>query len=273
MKKKPIDELKGIADQIYAAPSPSQQIALLTQGFELFSKETERLDTAYASIREQFSAVNKKLEETNERLANKVQELHVLTSYLDNILSNMAQGLLFVDLGGHITTYNQAAEDILDSPRDQVLFQSYAEHFSDHLLGFSMSQALQTVQAPKTTFATLNFVDGKQKELEVVSTFIRKQENKTYALDFTQGLIILIRDITEFRRLQILANRNDRMQALGEMAAQVAHEIRNPLGGIKGFASLLQRDLKELPEQLRLTEYIIEGANTLDRLVTQVLNY
>lgn len=53
----------------------------------------------------------------------------------------------------------------------------------------------------------------------------------------------------------------------------MAHEIRNPLGGIKGFASLLTRDLKDDPDKQKLAQYIVEGTDTLDRLVVQVLNY
>jgi signal transduction histidine kinase len=268
-----IENLKKIAAAISSAATPAQQIQLLTQGFELFSEETERLDEAYAILREQFSAVNKKLEETHERLENKVQELHVLTGYLDNILSHMAQGLIFVDLEGNVTTYNKAAEVILELTRDQILFQAYQEHFPDHLFGFSMEQALKNRLAPQTTFATVDLPEGRQKELEIVNTFILKEENSAQELDFTQGLIVLLRDITELRHLQMLTSRNDRMKALGEMAAQVAHEIRNPLGGIKGFASLLQRDLKDSPQMLKLAHAVVEGADTLDRLVTQVLNY
>ncbi len=53
----------------------------------------------------------------------------------------------------------------------------------------------------------------------------------------------------------------------------VAHEIRNPLGGIKGFASLLSRDLEDRPEQQQMANYIIEGTDNLNNLVTNVLNY
>lgn len=57
------------------------------------------------------------------------------------------------------------------------------------------------------------------------------------------------------------------------MAAMMAHEIRNPLGGIKGFASLLQRDLKEHPELEEMAGYIVKGTENLNRLVTNILNY
>lgn len=273
MKNPRIKNLKTIAEEISQSPDSDQQIRLLTRGFELFSEETERLDQAYAAIKAQFQEVNHKLKETNDRLESKVQELHVLTSYLDNILSHMAQGLIFIDLEGHITTYNAAAEAIFEIPKNQVLYQKFSDHFLDSLIGFSMEKALKTQEVPHTGFFSLDFPDGKHKDLEVQMTFVPKKEEGLETLDYTQGLILLLRDITELRRLQTAASRKDRMQALGEMAAQVAHEIRNPLGGIKGFAALLHRDLKSQPEQLRLTNYILEGAGTLERLVTQVLNY
>jgi signal transduction histidine kinase len=57
------------------------------------------------------------------------------------------------------------------------------------------------------------------------------------------------------------------------MAAMVAHEIRNPLGGIKGFASLLERDLSDQPELAHMANAIVEGTDDLNRLVSHVLNY
>lgn len=273
MDKSRLEKLKKIISEIGHSKSFEKQISLLTQGFELFSLETNRLDNAYGDLNEQFRSVNKTLEETNARLANKVQELHVLTTYLDNILSNMAQGLLFIDFSGMITTYNKAAEFILSMPREKVLFQYFHDHFQDTIFGFSMSEALHSKAAPKTAYATLNLESGEQKEIEIDNTFIPMLTKGHPELDFTQGLIVLIRDITEMRRLQTLAMRSDRLKELGEMAAQVAHEIRNPLGGIKGFAALLQRDLREKPDMQRMANYIVEGTNTLDRLVANILSY
>lgn len=273
MSNSKIKHLKEIVEGMAAEPSTEGQIDLLAKGFELFSEETERLDNAYGDLSKQFRQVNQKLEDTNTRLANKVQELHVLTAYLDNILSHMAQGLLFIDLEGNVTTYNQAAEEILGKPRSQVLFQNFLEQFKDDLLGYSLKEALKKKAAPKTSFATLEFPDGSRKILEIENTFLLEKPTTSQALDFTQGVVVLIRDITELRQLQINASRHDRLTALGEMAAQVAHEIRNPLGGIKGFASLLERDLQNDPDKKRLAQYIVEGADTLERLVAQVLNY
>jgi len=68
-------------------------------------------------------------------------------------------------------------------------------------------------------------------------------------------------------------NRDAAMKELGEMVAMVAHEIRNSLGGIKGFASLLQRNLIDQPNLQHLATYIVEGTDSLDQLVNDILNY
>jgi signal transduction histidine kinase len=83
----------------------------------------------------------------------------------------------------------------------------------------------------------------------------------------------MIRNITEICRLQLLAQRTNRLKDLGEMAARVAHEIRNPLGGIKGFATLLYQDLQNHPDLQQMASQIIEGTDGLNRLVSNILNY
>jgi signal transduction histidine kinase len=82
----------------------------------------------------------------------------------------------------------------------------------------------------------------------------------------------------EVRRLrEELANKNrqlerrKRLAALGEMAAGLAHEIRNPLGGIQLYANLLRKDLPDHPEQIKIIDKIITGVRSLDALVTDVL--
>ncbi len=87
------------------------------------------------------------------------------------------------------------------------------------------------------------------------------------------GMILLLRDIGEKQKLQNIAGRNDRMKELGELAATVAHEIRNPLGGIRGYASLLMRDLEESPHLQEMAGYIIEGTKALEKMVSAVLHY
>lgn len=235
----------------------------LSHAFSLFSEETERLKTAYAKLQERFQTVNQELAHAHDHLVQKVSELNQITQYHDNILRHIAQGILFVDLDGVITTANEAAGHILQVQSADILFQSFWSRFSDDLLGFSLREALRFGISHRLLYKTLK----DAREVEISTTYLSNGP-KTY-----HGLIILLRDITEMQRLQHIANRNDQMKDLGQMAATVAHEIRNPLGGIRGYATLLVRDLGDQKHLLEMARYIIEGTKSLERLVSTVLQY
>jgi signal transduction histidine kinase len=89
----------------------------------------------------------------------------------------------------------------------------------------------------------------------------------------TFGALCNLRDVTDIRRLEKVLHSHERLAALGEMAASVAHEIRNPLCTIEGFARLLRRDLAGMPEHLRLAERIVEGTQNLNYVITNLLTY
>ena len=210
----------------------------------------------------------------DELIQRKLFELDAITYYLNSILTNISQGLIFIDFNGTVTTYNSAAEHFFEQPAEKILFHNFWSHFDDHVFGFSMREALSHRKALGRTYATVVKEGRENREIEVETTLLTKEGAGTGSpIDAMQGLIVLFRDITEMRRLQQIEQRHDRLKELGEMAAMVAHEIRNPLGGIKGFASLLARDLKDNPDQLKMANYIISGTDTLNRLVTTILNY
>lgn len=95
-------------------------------------------------------------------------------------------------------------------------------------------------------------------------------ENKRMLLHLRETVDQLTAELSEKNRL---LERKTRLAALGEMAAGMAHEIRNPLGGIQLYASLLARDLGDRPESAKLVEKIIAGVRRLESLVSQTLQF
>lgn len=266
-----VSKLNKIQEKLNACSTPEEKTDVLARAFELYSSETASLEAAHAELLEKFNQLTLESDETNLRLKTKLDELDAVNDYLTSLLYNISEGLIFIDLQGNVTTYNRMAEEIVQVPIAKVIFNSYWEAFEDDFFGFSMRQVLQTKKAPPSSYLTLG-VNGKSKQLELDATFVL-QTNPPIGASELQGVILLLRDISEIRRLESLESRNDRMKELGEMAAMVAHEIRNPLGGIKGFASLLERDLVDRPDQQQMATYIIEGTDNLNNLVTNVLNY
>lgn len=261
-----------------ALPPSDFNPSVLEDAFKQFSLETSRLEQVYQKLQDRFKSLQNDLHETSTKLYGKLAELDFVTHYLDNLLDHLSQGIVFIDLNGIITTYNQAAEDILGIKREEVLLHSAFNYFADSSLGFSFKQSLKTQECPKHLVVTWRTPLGDVLELEIETTFVTARYNVSRpatSAPFSpiQGLLLLIRNVTEIRRLQVLTQRYDRLKDLGEMAALVAHEIRNPLGGIKGFATLLHQDLQERPDLQQMTGAIIEGTESLNRFVSRVLNY
>lgn len=252
----------------------------LEQAFKEFSLETERLELTYRSLNERFKSVQSILQDSHTRLSGKLAELDFLSRYLEAILNHMSQGIIFIDLKGIVTTYNAAAQQLLQISEKELLFHPFTDFFDDAFFGFSLQNAFMTKKSP--SLAITSIVHNEQSlELEVEATFVVMGQ-QSYSISMAQshmpsssiqGLLILFRDVTKIQRLQQLAARHDRLKELGELAAHVAHEIRNPLGGIRGFATLLQQELKDRLDLQQMASYIVEGADDLNYFVTCVLQY
>lgn len=249
----------------------------LEQAFKQFSLETDRVEMAYRSLVEKFNSVQHTLQESHTRLSGKLAELDFLSRYLESILNHISQGIIFIDLKGIVTTYNDAARELLKIP--DLLFRPFNHFFDDGFLGFSLKEALQSQRCRERGYVTWQ-EGGQTHELEVEATFVSMSRTpysvstkQTMESQSVEGLLILLRDMTRIRYLQQLADRHDRLQELGELAAHLAHEIRNPLGGIKGFATILKDELKGRPDLEQMASSIIEGADGLNQCVSNMLHY
>ncbi len=184
---------------------------------------------------------------------------------LEQILEGLGSGVIAIDTSGRISLLNLAAKTILGL------------HEGTNFLGQPISELL--LDKSDLTNAVVDKVTVKDQEKTIVrldgtrvplrfSTRCLYDENGELS-----GAVESFEDISRLQELSRQASRVNTLTALGEMAATVAHEIRNPLGGIGGFAGLLERDLEVDDPRRRLVKKIMEGVASLNRMVTNLLNY
>ena len=172
-----------------------------------------------------------------------------------------------MDLEGRITSFNHAAEEITGFTSERVIGKKFSRFF-DLECFLNMGLDLKHMDRIKSTTQFETEIYGKEKETQHISISISPVKNSQKR---TAGTVLTLQDITRIKSLEERANRAGRLAAMGEMAARIAHEIRNPLGSIELFASLLRRDLEDSGELKELAEHISSGVQCLNNIVSNML--
>lgn len=239
-----------------------------TDSYILFRETTRKYREAYEQLEAQFESLNIKLEETNLELRKSLEEKDRVSNYLNNILESMTGGVVVVDLHGEVTLFNQAAEQILGRSQAEVLGRSYeqvmgAEAGRQNSALFTLDTGTSLINREKE----MRRSDGRPIPLGFSTAVVRDEGGRVL------GAVEVFNDLTEVKRLEAEVQRVRTLAALGEMAATVAHEIRNPLGGIATFAALLGRGMEADDPRRRLVNKVTEGVGRLNRIVSSLLTY
>ena len=233
-----------------------------------FDETARKYVEAYRQLEEQFELLNVKLEEANLELRRSLEEKDRVSNYLNDILESLSAGVLVVGPDGDITLFNRAAEVISGRSGEEVLGRPYEEVIGLHAgRGKSVLHTVDSGQALSSQEKILERADGRRIPLGFSTAPVCDGEGRVL------GAVEVFSDLTEAKRLEAELQRVHTLAALGEMAATVAHEIRNPLGGMAGFAALLERDLEEDDPRRRLVRKISEGISRLNRIVSSLLTY
>jgi two-component system sensor histidine kinase HydH len=188
-----------------------------------------------------------------------------IKAFSDSLVENMPIGLLATDAAGRLNAFNQTAESILGRRAGEVLGKGAEEILPGNCLELFRTLAEERHLIERQIECTL--AEGRTIPLEVIATPLT-EENGAFA-----GHVILFRDMTQIRKLEEEIDRSRRLASLGSLAAGVAHEIRNPLSSIKGFATYFKERFRENPQDRETAEVMIREVDRLNRVISQLLEF
>ncbi|MBL4845214.1 MAG: PAS domain-containing protein [Planctomycetes bacterium] len=202
-------------------------------------------------LTEHYNDMVDRLSETDAELRElylRAQETAAyLKGYSEHLVAGVPSGVVAVDPRGVVTVWNDSAARILRC-RAQLDTQAEATVGADHPLAKALARAL----SGSVTFQALIVLGDEEEEQRLVELTCAPFHDEAGELF---GAVALVTDRTELERFRQVAARNERLAAIGNLGAGLAHEIKNPLGAISGFAELIERkagkDVTRLAKRLR----------------------
>lgn len=243
-----------------------KEIEILSRAFASFNEATLLLQNSYDNLQQRVKDLDLELAEKNKELEKNLKEKDEVKNYLNYILESLTTGVIVINEKGAITTFNKALGEITGEIPERCLGKMPRNVFDTDLIE-SMVERLAQSDNEATPVFDGEFVtwDKRKVNIRVSASPVRDNIGKQI------GTVVVIQDTSNLRRLEEEVQRNQRLRAMGEMAAGIAHEIRNPLGSIELFASLLKADLKDDAEKRQLAERICAGVHNMDRIISNVL--
>ncbi len=239
----------------------------LAESFTSMDSLTRSINNSYSQMETKFADVNARLAHVNELLRQSLDDRNRLAHYLSNILESLNSGVIVTDHVGIITVFNSAAEKLTGISAESALGKKYMDIFGPECAG-KIQDILEGKKENISGEKIFKSSSGNSVPVAYSITRLRDDTNIQQT-----GIVEIFYDLTEFKALEDNLKRISTLAALGEMAATVAHEIRNPVAGIAGFTALLMKDLADDPDKLRLVEKISRGVASLNAIVGNLLDY
>ncbi|WHZ25307.1 MAG: Two-component system sensor histidine kinase [Nitrospira sp.] len=223
---------------------------LLQAAFRSFDEAAHTLQQSYGALTARVEQMDLELARSNEALRRQLGDNEAMRVHLDGILESLSTGVLVVDDCETISRSNRAAERLLGATDAELQNRRAGDVLADAGLGLC--------DRPQRIGQTV---------LSISRVPLRNDSGER------SGHLILFQDITRIYQLEEQLQRKERLAAMGELIGRIAHEIRNPLGSVELFASMLQRDLAEHSSAKRYARQISQAVQSMDRLLANLLLY
>ena len=242
------------ADAVAAIPPPD--VAWATLGINVVAFFAVAF--LAGQLAENLRTADVAVEVASEKIAD-------LEAFNRNVIDHLASGLITMDASGHVMTFNRAAAAITGWERDvsgqpaSVALQ-LPETFAAAL------SADRDAARPRRADYTYRRPDGRPIELGVSAAPLPLENGE-------RGFIFTFQDVTDIKGLERTGQMRQRLAAVGEMAAGIAHEIRNPLASMSGAMQVLRGELPLSAEQAQLMDIVLRESDRLNGTISSFLAY
>ncbi len=205
---------------------------------------------------------------SGEKLVEATKSLENLRALHERIVESIRSGLITTDLDGHIFTFNAAAAEITGFKADEVRGRSIRELIGnvDEAIRLSSTSAEGGELSPRFE-SDIVTPEGFAVRIGYGVSPLFSETHET------SGLIVTFQDLTEIRSMEESVRRKDRLAAVGRVGAGLAHEIRNPLGAMRGAIQVLESNTPKESIQADLMGIILRESDRLNSIITNFLSY
>jgi two-component system sensor histidine kinase PilS (NtrC family) len=242
---------------VVAQDLPPLRVALFTLGLNVFGFFAVAVLTGY--LAEGLRRADAQLQRASSELAD-------VQAFSRHVVDSLTSGLATTDISGMVMTFNRAGEAITGLGADETVGRDAVTvlQLPASLVGLFGPAAGR----PKQTRVEYGFTrhNGSQIEVGLSAAPLMTPRGET-------GFILTFQDVTESRKLEREARVQQRLAAVGEMAAGIAHEIRNPLASMSGSIQILRGELPLTEEQGQLMDIVIRESERLNETIRSFLAY
>jgi len=236
---------------------PPTRIVAYTTGLNVF---------LFFSVAFLSGSLADRLQRAGARLERASSEIADLQAFNQTVIDSLASGLATTDRQGRILTFNRAAETITGFTARSVVGRRIEEVLE---LPPSVASELISLAGPgrgRRVESPFRTGDGRLIELGFTATQLRAPAGH-------DGLLFAFQDVTDIKKLERDARLRQRLAAVGEMAAGIAHEIRNPLASMSGSIQILRQELPLTDEQAQLMDIVLRESERLNDTIRSFLAY
>jgi two-component system sensor histidine kinase PilS (NtrC family) len=254
-------QITGLMGQVDVTRLVSGSISQTVQWVGLF-------DVAFLVVGLLSARLAERQSRSDVRLLAATQSLANLRALHERIVASIRSGVVTTDLDGRIFTFNVAAQEITGYQEEKIrgqdasiLFGELKDHITETLRALGKGQNSPRFEASCLTS------EGMRLRLGYSISPLSSEAGET------TGMVITFQDLTQVRSLEETSRRQDRLAAIGRMAASIAHEIRNPLAAMRGSIQMLRSEVDSDSSQAELMEIILRESDRLNRIITDFLSY